>query len=52
LLKNRPHEVKEIKSLPVSLHTAYTSFDCRKAPYKDRHYADPEAGCQVRIPQN
>ena len=47
LLDKRPHEVKEIKALPVSLHDTYTSFDCRKAPYPDRHYADPEAGCQV-----
>ena len=47
LLEKRPYEVKEIKALPVALHDTYTNFDCRKAPYPDRHYADPESGCQV-----
>ena len=49
LLDKRPHEVTEIKSLPVTVHETYTSFDCRRAPYPDRHYADPEAGCAVSI---
>ncbi len=47
LLDKRPHEVTEIKSLPVSVDQTYTNFDCRKVPYPDRHYADPDAGCQV-----
>ena len=47
LLDKRPHEVHEIKPLSVPVEKAYTSFDCRKAPYPDRHYADPEAGCSV-----
>lgn len=47
LLEKRPYEVKEIKALPVALHDTYTNFDCRKAPYPDRHYADPESGCQI-----
>ena len=47
LLEKRPYEVKEIKALPVALHDTYTNFDCRKAPYPNRHYADPESGCQV-----
>ena len=41
-------QVTEIKSLSAPVHKAYTSFDCRKTPYPDRHYADPEAGCTVR----
>lgn len=47
LLEKLPYEVKEIKPLSVSVHKTYTSFDCRKAPYPDRHYADPEAGCSI-----
>ncbi|XP_059085432.1 uncharacterized protein LOC131882333 isoform X3 [Tigriopus californicus] len=47
LLEKLPYEVKEIKPLSVSVHKTYTSFDCRKAPYLDRHYADPEAGCSI-----
>jgi len=47
LLEKRPHEVSEIRSPPVTVHESYTNFDCRRAPYPDRHYADPEAGCAV-----
>ena len=49
LLEKRPYEVKEIKAVPIVTHKTYTTFDCRNVPYPDRHYADPEAGCVVRI---
>ena len=49
LLDKRPYEVKEIKAVPIVTHETYTKFDCRNVPYPDRHYADPEAGCAVRL---
>jgi len=49
LLEKRPYEVESVKPLPITVSETYTSFDCRKVPYPDRHYADPEAGCEVRI---
>ena len=48
LLEKIPHEVIHIQPLTVATHQAYTNFDCRKVPYPDRHYADPEAGCKVK----
>ena len=46
LLEKRPYEVKSVQPLPITVSEPYTSFDCRnKQP--GRHYADPEAGCQV-----
>ena len=47
MLKERPYEPKEVKPVTITTHDTYTAFDCRKVPYPDRHYADPEAGCQV-----
>ena len=47
MLDKRPYEPKEIKPVTITTHDTYTSFDCRKVPYPDRHYADPEAGCSV-----
>ncbi len=47
MLDKRPYEPKEIKPVTITTHDTYTGFDCRKTPYPDRHYADPEAGCQV-----
>ena len=47
LLEKRPYEVKAVQELPISVAQSYTGFDCRTVPYPDRHYADPEAGCQV-----
>ena len=48
LLAERPYEVKHIQAPPVVTVDTYTKFDCRNTPYPDRHYADTEAGCQVR----
>jgi len=47
MLKERPYEPKEVKPVTITTHDTYTAFDCRKVPYPDRHYADPEAGCQI-----
>ena len=47
LLEKRPYEVKSVQPLPITVSESYTSFDCRDK-YPGRHYADPEAGCQVR----
>ena len=47
MLKERPYEPKEVKPVTITTHDTYTAFDCRKVPYPNRHYADPEAGCQV-----
>lgn len=47
MLDKRPYEPKDIKPVPITTHDTYTGFDCRKVPYTDRHYADPEAGCAV-----
>ena len=47
LLEKKPYETKTVQALPVSVHETYTGFDCR-GRYPGRHYADPEAGCQVR----
>ncbi|XP_023331925.1 extensin-1 isoform X2 [Eurytemora carolleeae] len=47
LLEKRPYEVESVKPLPITVSETYTSFDCRKVPYPDRHYADPEAGCEI-----
>jgi len=47
LLEKRPYEVKAVQELPISVAQSYTGFDCRTVPYPDRHYADPEAGCQI-----
>ena len=47
MLEKRPYEPKEIKPVTITTHDTYTGFDCRKVPYPDRHYADPEAGCTV-----
>ena len=49
MLEKRPYEPKEIKPVTITTHDTYTSFDCRKVPYPDRHYADPEAGCSVSV---
>ena len=49
MLEKRPYEPKEIKPVTITTHETYTGFDCRKVPYPDRHYADPEAGCTVSI---
>ena len=49
MLAHRPYEPKEIKPVTITTHEAYTGFDCRKVPYPDRHYADPEAGCSVSL---
>ena len=46
LLEKKPYETKTVQALPVSVHDTYTGFDCR-GRYPGRHYADPEAGCQV-----
>ena len=51
MLEKRPYEPKEIKPVTITTHEAYTGFDCRKVPYPDRHYADPEAGCSVSFDQ-
>ena len=48
LLEKKPYEVKTIQALPVAVAETYTNFDCR-GKYANRHYADPEAGCQVSI---
>ena len=48
LLEKRPYEVKSVQPLPVTVAESYTGFDCRSVPYPDRHYADPEAGCEVK----
>jgi len=47
MLEKRPYEPKEIKPVTITTHDTYTGFDCRKVPYPDRHYADPEAGCTI-----
>jgi len=47
LLEKRPYEVKSVQPLPVTVAESYTGFDCRSVPYPDRHYADPEAGCEI-----
>jgi hypothetical protein len=47
LLEKRPYEPKDIKPVVITTHETYTSFDCRKVAYPDRHYADPEAGCAI-----
>ena len=62
LLEKRPYEVqdnidgcielvqvKSVQPLPITVAEAYTGFDCRTKPYQGRHYADPEAGCEVTI---
>ena len=49
LLKERPYEVKSVQALPISVSESYTGFDCRQVAYPDRHYADPETGCEVTI---
>ena len=46
LLKKRPYEVKSVQPLPITVAETYTSFDCRNK-HPGRHYADPEAQCQV-----
>jgi len=47
LLEKRPYEVKSVQPLPITVAESYTNFDCRSVPYFDRHYADPEAGCEL-----
>jgi len=47
LLHKRPYEVTAVQPLPITVEETYTTFDCRSVPYPDRHYADPEAGCEV-----
>ena len=49
LLEKRPYEVKSVQPLPITVAETYTRFDCRDKPYPGRHYADAEAGCQVRL---
>ena len=46
LLEKRPYEVKSVQPLPITVAETYTSFDCRNK-HPGRHYADPEAQCQV-----
>merc|ERR1719192_1335762 len=46
LLEKKPYETKTVQALSVSVHDTYTGFDCR-GRYPGRHYADPEAGCQI-----
>ena len=36
-----------MQPLPITVSESYTGFDCRSAPYPDRFYADPEAGCEA-----
>ena len=48
LLEKRPYEVKSVQPVPITVAEGYSKFDCRSVPYPDRHYADPETGCQVR----
>ena len=43
--------MKSVQPLPITVAETYTGFDCRSKPYQNRHYADPEAGCEV-IAQN
>ena len=40
-------QVKSVQPLPITVAETYTGFDCRSKPYQGRHYADPEAGCEV-----
>ena len=40
-------KVKSVQPLPITVAETYTGFDCRSKPYQGRHYADPEAGCEV-----
>ena len=40
-------QVKSVQPLPITVAETYTGFDCRSKPYQNRHYADPEAGCEV-----
>ena len=47
LLEKRPYEPTEIKPVIITIEEKYTSFDCRKVPYQDKYYADPEAACRV-----
>merc|ERR1719430_2677561 len=47
MLEKRPYDVKSVQPLPISVSETYTSFDCRTKPYQGRHYADPEAGCEI-----
>jgi len=47
LLDKRPYEVKSVQPLPITVAETYTGFDCRSKPYQGRHYADPEAGCEI-----
>jgi len=47
LLDKRPYEVKSVQPLPITVAETYTGFDCRSKPYQNRHYADPEAGCEI-----
>jgi len=46
LLEKKPYETKTVQALPVTVAETYTNFDCR-GKYANRHYADPEAGCQI-----
>ena len=48
LLEKKPYETKTVQALPVTVAETYTNFDCR-GKYANRHYADPEAGCQVIV---
>merc|ERR1719400_2319243 len=46
VLLEKPYETKTVQALPVSVHQTYTGFACRRR-YPGRHYADPEAGCEI-----
>jgi len=47
LLQHRPNEVKSIQPVPITINDGYSKFDCRNVPYSNRHYADPDTGCQI-----
>merc|ERR1712004_716285 len=47
LLDKRPYEVKSVQPLPITVAETYTGFDSRSKPHQNRHYADPEAGCEI-----
>ena len=49
LLESKPYDPKSVEALPITVAETYTNFDCRSKPYPGRHYADVEAGCEVRI---
>jgi len=47
LLQHRPNEVTRIQPVPITINEDYSKFDCRNVPFSNRHYADPDTGCQI-----